>query len=133
MINTLWAAVLGCALVACGAGSPSQHNPLRIGSVSTVVKALTSRGTLTRVSVTLAPANVTQGLTYNAIDGTFTGTLVVPVGSQTVAATAYIGTTVVGTGSALVTVTGDGSATAFIESLRLTTDRRSVTATRGLE
>ncbi len=76
-----------------------------------IADALTSAGQITRVSVTVTPAGLKQDLTVSATDPTkFTGTVPnVPVGTQTVTATAYrTGTDgseqVVGSGSVAVTV-----------------------------
>jgi hypothetical protein len=77
--------------------------PASTGLIDVVVQAQTSSAQLTRVSVVVTPGNVPGDLSPGG-DGTFSGTLVVPVGPQTVSATAWSGNTQVGTGSASVTV-----------------------------
>ena len=73
------------------------------GFVAVTVTAQTASAQITRVSVTVMPANASADLTRNPA-GTFSGTLDVPVGAQTVTANAWAGTTLAGTGtgSALV-------------------------------
>jgi hypothetical protein len=73
---------------------------------------------LTRVTVSVAPANVTTDLTVDPQDPTrFTGTITVPVGTQTVTAEAFVANTKVGSGNASVTVTKDQHIQAFIRIL----------------
>src|SRR5262249_7256924 len=66
--------------------------------VSVTVSAQTSGSAITRVSVAIAPANVVGDLTRDPA-GTFSGTLAVPPGSQTVTATAFAGAAQVGSGA----------------------------------
>lgn len=86
--------ILGC--LACGESHPT-------GSIMATAHFLTKTSQVTRVAVSVQPANVNADLTPGA-GSTFSGILTVISGSQTVTATAYNGTTVVGTGSATVTV-----------------------------
>jgi hypothetical protein len=76
-----------------------------VGDVLVVAQALTASTQITRVTVTITPASVTRDLTVDPQDPTrFTGTIAVPVGTQTVRADAFAGSTQVGSGSASVTV-----------------------------
>jgi hypothetical protein len=87
-------------VVACGA------QPLQFGHVLVVADAATTGPQITRVTVTVTPAGVTQDLTVDPAERTrFTGAITVPVGTHTVKADAFAGTAVVGTGSASVPVT----------------------------
>jgi len=75
------------------------HTPVADGGfVQVTVTAQTSGALITRVSVTVTPANVPVDLTRDT-GGTFSGTLSAPAGSQTVTATVFAGTTQVGSGS----------------------------------
>ena len=75
------------------------HTPVADGGfVQVTVIAQTSGAQITRVSVTVTPANVPVDLTPDT-GGTFSGTLSAPAGSQTVTATVFAGTTQVGSGS----------------------------------
>jgi hypothetical protein len=73
------------------------------GSISITAQALTT-AQVTRISVSISPAGV-QGDLAPGSSGTFAGTFTVPVGSETVNATAFAGTTQVGSGSGSVTIT----------------------------
>src|SRR5262249_30648440 len=68
------------------------------------VTGTTQSSQVTRVSVTIAPANASADLSRDPA-GTFSGTLGVSAGTQTVTASAWNGSTLVGsgTGSAVVT------------------------------
>ncbi len=85
------------ALVGCGKVAPKE------GYLVAAVQ-LTASTSITRVSLDVSPAGISQDLTYNASLSSFVGTLTVPVGNQTLTAKAWAGTTVVGTGIASVTV-----------------------------
>jgi hypothetical protein len=89
-----------------------------IGRISVVAQALTSPAQITRVTITVTPANVTGDLTVDPADPTrFTGSLVVPVGLQTVRADAFNGGQPVGTGNAIVTVSNNAHVLAQITIL----------------
>ena len=73
--------------------------------ISAQPNAATAAAQITRVTVTISPANITRDLTVDPQDpAKFTGNITVPVGTQTVQADAFAGSTKVGTGSASVTV-----------------------------
>jgi hypothetical protein len=100
-------------LVACGGQKPGR------GTIHAVVSTgLVSTSGITRVTVTVTPAGVTQDLTYNVSDGTFAGTLTVATGAQTVTAIAYTGSapneTEAGRGSASVTIVTGANASVDI-------------------
>jgi len=86
-------------VLACDGVQPSQ------GRIQVVTHQLTTTAEITRVTVTVTPANVTQDLTVDPADATkFTGSITVPVGTQTVQADAFAGAKKVGSGTASVTV-----------------------------
>lgn len=89
--------ILSFALAACGSSEPT-------GLIAAVVQAQTSNAQVTRVTVTITPANVVADLTRDP-GGTFSGLITVPVGTQTVRADAFAGATLVATGSTSATVT----------------------------
>src|SRR5581483_3793313 len=77
-----------------------------VGNILVIAQPQTATAQLTRVSVTTSLLTTTTNLTADPGNpGRFSGTLVVPVGTQTLTATAFNGTVQVGTGSASVTVT----------------------------
>src|SRR5689334_19642323 len=85
-------------LIACG-GSRAPGDAARV-LVQMLVPA-----DVTRVVLEVQPAGIVQDAgSYDPVSGSFTGTLVVPVGPQTVTAKAYAGATLVGSASASVTV-----------------------------
>ena len=91
-------AALSQAWLSCGQAAGNS------GRLAVVVQAQTSNGQITRVSVVVSPAGVAADLLLGT-GGTFSGTLTVGVGSQTVAATAWAGLAQVGTGSGSAVVT----------------------------
>jgi hypothetical protein len=89
-VRRVWVALWLCAC---------HHSPVADGGfVDVTVAAQTSSGAITRVSVAVSPANLSADLTRDP-SGTFSGTLAVSPGSQTVTATAWAGMTQVGSGS----------------------------------
>jgi hypothetical protein len=83
--------------IACG----GQQNLGRI----VVIAQATSSQQITRVTVTITPANVTSDLVVDpANPSLFTGTIEVAAGTQTVRADAFVGNSLVGSGSTSVTV-----------------------------
>jgi hypothetical protein len=90
-----------------------------VGDAVVIAQALTTNAQITRVTVTVTPANVTSDLTRNP-DGTFGGTVVVPVGTHTVTVEAFVGIDKVGTGTASVTVTKGAHLQALITILDAT-------------
>jgi hypothetical protein len=88
-------------------------------SVRVVVAARALSGAITRVSVSVAPGDAAADLARGP-DGTFSGTLGVPVGALTVTATAWSGTVVVGSGSGSITVSAGQTAQLFIAALDTT-------------
>lgn len=89
-----------------------------LGHIQVVAQALTASTQITRVTVTITPAGVTRDLTVDPQNPTrFTGTIVVPVGTQTVQADAFAGSTPVGTGNAIVTVAKGAQMQALITIL----------------
>ena len=98
----------------CGASQPPQ------GQISVFAQAV-SAAQITRVNVNVTPAIVNFDLTVDPSDPTrFTGTTSVPVGTQTVTATAFAGSTLVGTGTAPVIVTKGAHMQALITILDAT-------------
>jgi hypothetical protein len=89
------------------------------GKVRAVVETLASPYQVTRINLTATPANVSQDLTYSS-EGMFSGTIVVPIGEQTLTAKAFVGTKVVGVGTATVTVLENTSTDVFIRILDTT-------------
>src|SRR5690349_3497608 len=89
-------------LITAGCGGAAERGN---GFVVTRISALTGATQDTRVNVSVAPANVSQDLSYDSATATFAGTLTVQTGTQTITATAFAGTTVVGIGTATVVVT----------------------------
>jgi len=111
-MRRLWMTVLFCA---CGADPAAQRGLVR---VATSPEA-TATGAITGVSVTVSPAGASANLTQGS-PGTFSGNVAVPLGNQTVTATAVAGSTTVATGSATVTVTGGGTTPVAIKLLDAT-------------
>jgi hypothetical protein len=68
-----------------------------------VVATQTLTAQITRVSLTVLPADISADLTRDPA-GTFSGTVSLPVGAQTVTASAWAGITLAGTGAASVSV-----------------------------
>jgi hypothetical protein len=76
-----------------------------VGHILVVAQPLTTAAQLSRVTVTITPAGITQDLTVDPQDPSkFSGTIAVPVGAQTVLAEAFVGLAKVGSGTATVTV-----------------------------
>lgn len=92
-----------------------------VGHIQVVAQAV-APAQLTRVTVTVTPAGVTQDLIVDPLDASkFTGIIEVPVGTQTVRADAFAGgTTPVGTGSATVPVVKGAHVQALITILDTT-------------
>jgi len=89
-----------------------------VGHILVVAQPLTTAAQLTRVTVTITPAGITQDLTVDPQDPTrFSGTFTVPVGAQTVQADAFAGTPKVGSGTATVAVTKGAQMQALITIL----------------
>ena len=104
------------SLLLLAAACASSENPA--GRISIVASTLTSATQVTRVTVTITPAGVSQDLTVSATDPTqFTGTVDVPVGLQTVRADAFAGAVQVGTGNATVSVSKGAHVQALISVL----------------
>jgi len=102
-------------VLGCGAPQPPQ------GQNSVLAQAQFSAAQITRVTVTVVPANVMFDLTVHPQDPTrFTGTIAVPVGTHTVTAVAFAGNTQVGSGSASVTVAKGAHIQALITILDAT-------------
>jgi len=74
-------------LVACSSENPSTLGPDE-GAAAVSVRGLEASSIQSMV-VTAQPANVSKTLSYNGDGGTFTGTLVLPVGDQTLTANGY--------------------------------------------
>lgn len=92
-----------------------------LGQISVVAQAATPAALITRVTVTITPANVTQDLTVDPQEPTrFIGTVVVPVGTQKVTAVAFAASGQVGSGSASVTVSKGAHIQALITILDAT-------------
>lgn len=92
-----------------------------IGQIVVIAQALTATAQITRVTVTVAPAGGTFDLTANPQEpGTFTARIAVPVGTLTLTARAFSGTTPVGTGTATVSLTKGAQLQAFITILDAT-------------
>jgi hypothetical protein len=108
-------AALLAVLAALACSKPAQPNPAA-GHVVAVIQPL-SAGQVTRVAVSVSPAAISQDLAYNPADGTFAGVLTVPVGTQALTATAYVGDAAYGTGTATADVTENGTAMAYISIL----------------
>lgn len=89
---------MALSVVACGAQQ-------QVGHVLVVAQAATAGPQITRVTVTIAGV-IQQDLAVDPQEPTrFFGAIVVPVGTHTVRADAFAGSTPVGSGSAVVTVT----------------------------
>jgi hypothetical protein len=106
--------VVAALLGACGGEAP-HHD----GVVHTSV-ALTTTAQITRVAVAVAPAGAASDLAWNPATTSWTGSLVVAPGRQTVTATAYAGAAVVATGSADVVVVAGATADVVLTLLDTT-------------
>jgi hypothetical protein len=111
---------LVAALAACSRGTTAPQAPK--GAVLTVVKALTSSINITRVSVAIDPGMSTPvDLTRDTLTGDFTGLLRATAGpAQTVTATAYAGAQQVGSGSAVVDILQNDTASVHLTLLDTT-------------
>src|SRR4051812_41529205 len=103
--------LLVLSLLACGQGDLSVVGG---GGVKVSILGLSSRWSVTSVSVAASPANVTRSLTPDA-SGKVTGNLLLPVGEQTLVATAFAsngqgGVKEIGSGRATVSVSKGTSA-----------------------
>jgi Protein of unknown function (DUF4038)/Putative collagen-binding domain of a collagenase len=87
-------------VIAC-AGCPSSQ--AAVGGVALQARFSNAATAISRVSVAASPASVSADLQAQP-GGLFTGSLHLPVGPQTLTATAWNGTQAAGTGSAAVTV-----------------------------
>jgi hypothetical protein len=101
------AAVLVLLATACGSQT---SNPG--GSRVSVSVALTQQAD--RVEVQVTPANVTLDLTKSGTN-TFVGTLTLPVGQQTIRATAYFGGSPVGEGEVTVNVVAGANPAVYLK------------------
>jgi hypothetical protein len=106
-----------CGLVAGLASALACGSVRDGGHVQVVVQMLTASSSVTRVSLDISPAGISQDLTYTAATSSFTGTLAVPVGAQTLTAKAWAGANLVGTGTASVTVVKNQTTQATITVL----------------
>ena len=97
-----WLAFLA-ALIPLLPGPACQRAAPGTGNLAVSVQPLTTNSQITRVSVTVTPANLSTDLARDP-SGTFSGLLTIPTGLQTVNASAWAGTIQVGTGSNTVTV-----------------------------
>lgn len=116
----LLAALTALSLVsaACGSSQLTSHNgpaalgPDEGGAFVSVQGLNVNR--VTDIVITAQPANVTQTLTFDRQKNAFNGYVVLPVGQQTLTATARSGSDAgpqdVGTGSATTTITAGSSA-----------------------
>jgi hypothetical protein len=95
------ALVATASLVACNAAKEPQQQK---GAVRLSVGALTARSDVTRIAIDVTPANVQADLTYDPVEGTFAGVVLVQSGLQTFTATAYSGQNAVGTGTVTANV-----------------------------
>jgi hypothetical protein len=75
-------------LAACNGGNPGGEPQPGEGEAQVSVKGLSAYEIQSMV-VTAQPANISRPLTYSADAGTFTGTLVLPTGTQTLTANGY--------------------------------------------
>jgi hypothetical protein len=93
-----------------------------LGRISVVAQALTTAAQITRVTITVTPAGVSQDLTVDPGDpNRFTGSVDVPAGTQTVRADAFAGgVTPVGSGNASVNVQKGAHVQALITILDAT-------------
>lgn len=83
-------ALVGVAalLAACSGGNPGAEQEPGEGEAQVSVKGLSAHEIQSMV-VTAQPANISRPLTYSPDAGTFTGTLVLPTGPQTLTANGY--------------------------------------------
>lgn len=102
------AVAMAVAFAGCGGSGGSEEKPTR-GSAAVRIVGLQAMAGVTRVTVAATPAGTSVDLTADATAGTYSGTLSLPAGSQTLTARAYAGDTLVAEGSASVTIAG-GSA-----------------------
>jgi len=100
------AAVLSLLAAACGSGIPDPG-----GSRVQISVALTEQAN--RVEVRVTPANITQDLTP-AGTNMFVGSLTLPVGEQTIRATAYFGGSPVGQGEVTVTIVAGANSAVYL-------------------
>lgn len=113
--------VLLMVVAGCGAeASTSRLNPgAGLGTLNASVRLTARSGgpSITRVQVEVEPAGLFQALTYDTASGDYLGSIVVPTGPQTVTATAYSQTTLVGTGTTTVNVSSRGPTSIVIKIL----------------
>lgn len=109
-----------CLAAACTTPLPGDDGTSSgMGSISASVQLVRRSGgpAITRVQIEVQPAAVYQSLAYNSATGEYTGTVVVPSGTQTITASAYAGAELVGSGSATVVVSNHGAASVVIKIL----------------
>ncbi|MFY2561873.1 hypothetical protein ACN469_30030 [Corallococcus terminator] len=120
--------VVMCSLaslwMACSDGLEESIQPELSGEMRLSVSGLTAQQ-LDSLVLTVQPANVSQSLSYSATTDTFTGTLVLPVGTQTLTAQGYVddgagNPVLVASGTTSVDVVGGTTVTALLRVQDLT-------------
>lgn len=112
---------LGLALAALASGCGNSVDSRSLGQAAVSVSALTLPSSITVISLEAQPANVTRDLTYNATTGKFSGSIMLPVGVQTLTARAYAGSLLVGQGTATATIVAGQTASVAMKILDATT------------
>jgi hypothetical protein len=85
-------------------GCSNQIDARELGHAAVSVSALTFPSSITSIGLEAQPANVTRDLTYDASNATFSGSIMLPAGNQTLTARAYMGNKLAGQGTATVTI-----------------------------
>lgn len=80
--------LLGLAVAALASGCGNPTNTRELGHAAVSVSALTFPSAITAIGLEAQPANVTRELTYDASNATFSGSIMLPAGSQTLTARA---------------------------------------------
>ncbi len=86
----------------------------------TLESAPTTQSDITLVRLHVAPDDITETLTYDAVSGAFSGSLLLAPGEKELTATAFADTEPVGEGQAAVTVVTNQTASVFIRILDTT-------------
>jgi len=78
---------------------------------------MTGISAITAITIEAQPANVTRTLTYDKTTAKFSGSVMLPIGVQTLTAVAYAGTQVAGQGTTTVTIVAGQTASVFLRIL----------------
>lgn len=108
-------AVLFAGMFASSCGNQAETHEAGHANVS--ISAMTSSQAITSITIEAQPANIIRDLAYNKTAATFSGSLMLPAGTQTLTARAYVDTQAVGQGAATVTIVAGQTASVFLKIL----------------